>query len=197
MLRVRLAWVSGGRSLEAVEPDASLVERHALALRDWYNAPENASMMDGSGVMSRDDVLGFWADLRASGGRGFLAFLDGELVGDADLRGVRAAAAEFALMVGSAEHKGRGLGRALAQMVHVFGFRDLGLERIYVPPRRDNVRVHALNAFVGYERDESAAARAFADSPDCETFSLSAATFRARHEGAWREVSTTSAEESA
>ncbi len=148
-------------------------------------------MMDGSGVMSRDDVLDFWGDLSAAGGRGFFAFLDGKLVGDADLRGLRNRTAEFALMIGDAKHKGRGIGRRLAQMIHVFGFRDLGLERIYVPPRRDNARVHALNAFLGYERDESDAARVFVDSPDCETFSLSAKAFRDRHGRPWREVATT------
>ncbi len=193
MSRVRLVWSRDGSVFEAVEPDVTLVERHAERLREWYNAPENASMMDGSGDMSREDVLDFWHELESSGGRGFFAFLDGELVGDADLRGLRGATAEFALMIGSAEHKGRGIGRVLAQMVHVFAFRDLALERLYVPPRRDNTRVHALNAFLGYERDDSSAARAFADSPECETYSLGTSTFRERHANAWREVTCGSA----
>ncbi len=188
MPRVRLAWNRGGHAFEAIEPDVELLERHADRLRDWYNAPENATMMDGSADMSREDVLDFWRDLRAAGGRGFLGFVDGVLVGDADIRGRRRKTAEFAVMIGGAEHKGRGIGRTISEMVHVFAFRELGLRRLYVPPRRDNVRVHALNAFLGYERDDSAAARAFADSPDCETYSLSAGTFRLGHAQAWREV---------
>ncbi|MCW5834871.1 MAG: GNAT family N-acetyltransferase [Labilithrix sp.] len=185
---LRLTWDREDRSFEAVEPDAALVARFADRLRDWYNAHDNASMMDGSGVMTRDDVVEFWRDLRASGGRGFLGFVDGRLVGDADLRSIGDGAAEFALMIGPAAEKGRGIGRTLASMIHVFAFRELGLERVFVPPRRDNHRVHALNAFLGYERDESPRARAFADGPDAETFSLAAATFRDKHRAAWREV---------
>jgi RimJ/RimL family protein N-acetyltransferase len=114
--------------------------------------------------------------------------MNGELVGDADVRGVRDGAAEFAIMIGAPAQQGRGLGRALASMVHVFAFRELGLDRLFVPPRRDNRRVHALNRFLGYERDDSAAARAYADGADSETYSISAATFRALHADAWEKV---------
>lgn len=188
MTRIRLLWAHDGHAFEAVEPDAALIDRHACQLCDWYNATENASMMDGSGTMTRADVVDFWRALRADGGRGFFAFVDGELVGDADVRGIDRGAAEFAIMIGSPERKGRGIGRAIARMVHVFAFRELRLDRLYVPPRRDNARVHALNAFLGYEPDESGVARAYADSPDCATFSLSRAGFRARHGDAWLEV---------
>ena len=169
MSHVRLVWSSGDRSFEAIEPDETLLERHADDLCSWYNAPENAQMMDGSGTMSRGDVVDFWRDLRRAGGRGFFGFCDGALVGDADLRAVRGRSAEFAVMIGAASRKGAGLGRALALMLHVFAFRDLRLERVYVPPRRDNHRVHALNAFLGYERDDGPEARGFVDGPDCET----------------------------
>lgn len=188
MARTRLVWHRGGRRFEALEPDDALVARHASVLRDWYNAAENASMMDGSGTMTDADVIAFWRELRAEGGRGFLAFADGVLVGDADLRGVTATSAEFAIMIGDAAQKGLGIGRTLATMVHVFAFRELGLRRIFVPPRRDNVRVHALNAFLGYERDDTPEARAYADGPDCETYSLDADTFHRLHREAWNAV---------
>ena len=184
---LRLTWDREDRSFEAVEPDVSLVARSAEQLRDWYNASENASMMDGSGEMSRGDVIEFWRELRAAGGRGFLAFVDGRLVGDADLRRIHDGAAEFALMIGPAAEKGRGIGRTLASMIHVFAFRELALTRVFVPPRRDNHRVRALNAYLGYELDESERARAFADGPDSETYSLAAEAFRAKHRAARRE----------
>jgi RimJ/RimL family protein N-acetyltransferase len=186
--RVRLAWSVAERSFEAIEPDPNLVLEHAAKLVGWYNAPANASMMESSGMMSHADVVDFWRELRRSGGRGFLGFMSGELVGDADVRGVRDGAAEFAIMIGASAQQGRGLGRALASMVHVFAFRELGLERLFVPPRRDNRRVHALNRFLGYERDNSAAARVYADGPDSETYSISASTFRALHPDAWERV---------
>lgn len=173
--------------MEAIEPDAVLVEQHASELCRWYNAHDNASMMGGSGPMSREDVLDFWRDLRNAGGRGFLGFADGVLVGDGDLRGIHDGRAEFAVMIGNASEKGRGLGRTLALMIHVFGFRDLGLERVFVSPRRDNRRVHALNAWLGYERDDGEEARAYADE-DSDPYSLSRERFLELHEAAWRDV---------
>lgn len=184
----RLTWNREGQRFDIVAPDSALVERHAEALLAWYNAPANASMMEGSGTMTRDDVLDFWATLQVDGGRGFFAFVDGRLVGDADLRGIEGGIGEFAIMIGETRDKGRGIGKTIARMVHVFAFRELGLERLYVPPRRDNAPVHALNAFLGYERDDSETARAFADSPHCDTYSLGAAAFRARHPDAWAGV---------
>ncbi len=192
MSRARLLWTAGGRSLSAIEPDAALVSVHASVLCGWYNAAENAAMMDGSGTMSTADVIEFWRELREDGGHGFLGFEGEELIGDADLRGLRTTEAgrvgEFAIMIGDPKAKGRGLGRTLATMIHVFAFRELGLVRIYVPPRRDNARVHALNAFLGYQRDESATAKTYADGPDCVTYSLDRETFRARHTEAWRSI---------
>jgi RimJ/RimL family protein N-acetyltransferase len=189
MSRVRLAWSREGRSFEALEPDADLVERHADTLRAWYNAAENASMMTGSGTMTREDVLDFWRGLREGAGRGFLSFVDGDLVGDMDIRNVRGRAGEFAIMIGAAATKGRGLGKVLGQMIHVHAFRDLDLERVYVCPRTDNTRVLRLEAFLGYAPDDSAEARVYgAGEVGCRTYSLSAAAFRERHAVAWRDV---------
>lgn len=186
---MRLGWTESDRSFEAVEPDAELVERHADALLLWYNSRENAAMMNGSGLMSRDDVVEFWRELREGGAHGFLAFVDGALVGDMDIRAIRGATGEFAIMIGDAESKGRGIGKTFARMIHVCAFRDLGLERLFVCPRRDNARVHALNAFLGYTRDDGEEARARSDlDPDSDMYSLGRDTFRGRHEDAWREV---------
>ena len=186
---MRLAWKQDGRSFEAIEPDAEAIERHADTLLLWYNARENAAMMNGSGTMSRADVVDFWRGLRHGGAHGFLSFIDGALAGDMDLRAVRGATAEFAIMIGDSANKGRGIGKALARMIHVFAFRDLGLERIFVSPRRDNGRVLALEAFLGYARDDGEEARERADDDSaCETYSLGRDEFRRRHEAAWREV---------
>ena len=188
----RLTWVRDGQRFDIVAPDHALVVLHADALLAWYNAPDNASMMEGSGAMTRDDVIEFWTTLQDGGGYGFLAFVDGRLVGDADVRGIEGSVGEFAIMIGDSRDKGRGIGKTIARMVHVFAYREIGLERLYVPPRRDNAPVHALNAFLGYERDDSPAARAFADSPHCDTYSMGAETFRRLHADAWAEVRPTS-----
>lgn len=186
---MRLVWQENGRSLEATEPDAALVERHAATLLAWYNARENAAMMNGSGAMTLADVLDFWRELREGRGRGFLSFAGGRLVGDMDLRAVRGATGEFAIMIGDDASKGRGLGKAFARMIHVFAFRDVGLERVFVSPRRDNTRVLALEAFLGYAPDDGPEARERADDdPDCATYSLARDVFRRLHDDAWREV---------
>lgn len=184
---VRLTWRRRGALLEAFEPDADTVAAHALLLRDWYNAPENASMMGGSGTMTAEDVVDFWRELREDGGRGFLSSVDGVLVGDMDLRHMKDGVAEFAIMIGAAR-KGEGLGKAFAAMLHTHAFRDLGVTRLFVPPKEANARVHALNDFLGYQRDDSPEARAYADEPDCVTSSLTAEAFRERHPDAWAEV---------
>lgn len=190
--RIELSWVKDGVSLVAVEPDEALVASHADRLTRWYNAPENASMMGGSGSMTDDDTREYWAELRANGGRGFLFFVGGVLTGDADLRSFGEAPlgafAEFAIMIGDSAQKGRGLGRALAEMVHVFAFRELGLARVYGQPKPENVRVRRMEAGIGYERDDGPIARSIADDDQSLTQSIGPDAFRERCGAAWREV---------
>lgn len=190
--RMELVWQpAGGPALLAVEPDDALVRAHAATLAGWYNARENASMMGGQTTLTADDVVDFWRELRSGGGRGFFSFADGALVGDMDLRTVDLArrTAEFAILVGARETKGRGLGGKFACMIHVFAFRELGLARTYGQPKRENERVQRLEARLGYERDDSPEAWAYADpGDDVLPASCSREAFAARCEDAWREV---------
>jgi RimJ/RimL family protein N-acetyltransferase len=160
--------------LRAVQPDARLVTAHAAQLCAWYNNMENAQMMGAGSTMTEADVRDFWADLDASGARGFLCFVGDRLVGDMDLRGkLSDGYAEFAIMVGDTRDKGQGLGLAFATMIHVFAFRELGLHRIYVTPKRENQRVQRLNRRLGYVPDASERARSFLDEGDTESESQS------------------------
>lgn len=190
--RTELLWdVPGGPSLRAVEPDDALVEAHAATLARWYNAAENASMLGGATDLAEADVVAFWRELRAAGGRGFLSFADGDLVGDMDLRTVDMGrrTAEFAILVGDAATKGRGLGGRLACMIHVFAFRELGLLRTYGQPKRANVRVQRLEARLGYARDDSPEAWAYADpGDDVLPASCAREAFEARCPDALRDV---------
>lgn len=192
---VALAFERGGRSFVAVELDDEALRSHASQLRDWYNAVENASMMGGATDTEDADVLAFVRDLRAAGGRWFLLTVDGAPVGDMDLRSVTERTAEFAIMIGDTDRKGQGLGATFATMLHVFAFRDLGLARIYVQPRRENVRVQRLELSLGYMPDDSPEARSHADDDDVVTMSIGSEEFRARHEDAWRSVTARSAEQ--
>lgn len=186
--RARLRWARGGNIFEALEPDATLVCEHASTLARWYNARDNASMMGGSGTMTPGDVVDFYRELADGGGRGFLSFADGALVGDMDLRSMRGDTAEFAVMIGDSARKGQGLGGVLASMIHVFAFRELGLARVYVQPRKENVVVQRLERRLGYEPDGSAEARSHADDDDSITMSISSEAFRAKNAEAWAEV---------
>lgn len=174
-----------GRSFVAAEVEGERLAQHVRRLRDWYNATENASMMGGATDTSDADVLAFVRGLRAAGGRWFLLTVDGEPVGDMDLRSVTERTAEFAIMIGDTHRKGQGLGATFATMLHVFAFRDLALARIYVQPRRENVRVQRLERSLGYVPDDSPEARSHADDDDVLTMSITAADFRARHADAW------------
>lgn len=189
--RVALAWHSHDPSLRAIEPDEALVRRHASTLAGWYNASENATMMGAGAVMSEDDVIDFWRELRQGGARGFLCFSGEALVGDMDLRGELARGhAEFAIMIGETREKGRGLGLAFATMIHVFAFRDLGLGRIYVTPKTENERVQRLNRRLGYVRDDGPLARSFLEPGDdeSESQSIGEAELRSALPAAWTEV---------
>jgi RimJ/RimL family protein N-acetyltransferase len=191
--RAVLVWERSGLRLVAVEPDDAMVREHATTLTRWYTDEENASMMGGSTTMTEEDTRAYWADLRAKGGRGFLYFVDGVLTGDSDLRSLGhdpavGRYAEFAIMIGEGASKGRGLGRALAEMVHVFAFRELGLARVYGQPKPENTRVRRLEASIGYVRDESPLARSLADDDAALTASVTPEAFRARCAAAWHEV---------
>ncbi len=186
--RVELSWTREGRIFRAVEPDETLVDAHAARLAGWYNLEPNASLMGNTVRMSEADVREFWADLRADGARAFLLFVDDALVGDADLRNVTSADAEFAIMIGALEQQGRGLGTALAAVVHVFAFRELALERIYVELKPENERVKRLDLRLGYAPDDSPAARALAEDDAAVTMSIGREVFRERNRDAWRAV---------
>lgn len=184
----RLRWRVDGCLYEAITADVGAVTPHAATLARWYNANENASMMGGSGTMTLDDVVSFYRELADGGGHGFLCFVDGELVGDMDLRSMRASSAEFAVMIGDSVRKGRGLGRTFATMIHVFAFRDLGLARVYVQPKKENVAVQRLERRLGYTLDDSPEARSHADDDDVITMSLTSAGFRETNPEAWNDV---------
>ncbi|MCA9587351.1 MAG: GNAT family N-acetyltransferase [Myxococcales bacterium] len=182
-----------GRRFELYEPSPADVDLHAATLAGWYNEPANVAMMEGSGVMDEADVAAFWQELRAAGGRGFFARVDGALVGDLDLRSVRGRTAELAIMIGERQRQGRGVGRVLAATLLVVAFRELGLEKVYAPSRRDNARMRAMAASLGFVDDESDEARALLDSDACTTQSVTASSFRALHADAWSAVRVDSA----
>jgi RimJ/RimL family protein N-acetyltransferase len=89
-------------------------------------------------------------------------------------------------MIGAPSAQGRGLGTRYALMVAVFGFRGLGLARIYASVVPANTASRRVFEKLGYVLDTSEAARGFADEPDDLVFAIDRAAFEARDVSAIR-----------
>ena len=114
---VRIEWTTDVGELVAVEPQLSDVVAHAGELAAGYNEPENARLMGHLEPFSEADVVDHYKSMLNEGARVFLLYLKGKLVGDADLRGMRDGAAEFAFMIAARNQQGRGLGTKFALML--------------------------------------------------------------------------------
>jgi RimJ/RimL family protein N-acetyltransferase len=170
-----------GRTLRAYEPTPQEVARAAPLLLAYYNDPHNRAMLAHEADLALVDVAEHYERITEGGGRAFLLEVDGGLVGDADLRGVAGDAGELAILVGARAVQGRGLGTSFGVMLHAFAFRALKLARVYASIIPANVPSLRLFQRLGYERDESPAARRTADAPDDVTLSLAAARFDELH----------------
>lgn len=177
----RIDWSSDVGQLAAVEPSPEELAAHAPALAVGYNDPANASLMGHTEPISADEVLEHYADMDEAGARQFLLFCDGELAGDADLRGFHDGAAEFAFMIAAVRQQGKGLGTRFALMIHALGFRELGLVKIYASVVPHNTASRRVFEKLGYVQDDSAEARAFADEPGDVVLAIDRATFAARN----------------
>ena len=61
-----------------------------------------------------------------------MLYVDGQLVGDADLRHIETDRAEFAIMIGARDTQGQGLGTLLSVLIHAFAFETLKLSAVYL-----------------------------------------------------------------
>jgi RimJ/RimL family protein N-acetyltransferase len=183
-----IAWVTPAGRLVAIEPRPDEVVRYAEVLAAAYNDPRNAPLLGHTEDVDPDDVVAHYADVAEAGGHNFLVFADGALAADADLRKVGGGAAEFAFMVASPAAQGKGLGTRVATMVHAFGFRRLGLARIYASIIPGNAASRRVFEKLGYQIDASPAARAYADEPGDITMGLDRAAFERSHAQAMAEI---------
>jgi hypothetical protein len=110
------------------------------------------------------------------------------LLGDADLRGVAGASAEFAILIGPRASQGRGLGTAFAILAHALAFRMLPLARLYVSIVPDNVASRRLFEKVGYQPDDGPAARATIDADSDLTLSITRQAFAVAHGAMLRDL---------
>jgi len=184
----QITWSTAGEQLVAIEPRPDEIVHHAAALAGAYNDPHNAPLLGHTEPVGADDVVAHYSDVAGAGGHNFLVLRERELVADADLRKVKGGAAEFAFLVTSPAVQGKGLGTRVAMMVHVFGFRSLGLDRIYASIIPANVASRRVFDKLGYRLDPSPAARAYADEPGDITMVIDRATFERSHARAMAEI---------
>ena len=184
----QITWMTPAGRLRAIEPRPDEVVRCAGVLAAAYNDPRNAPLLGHTEDVDEDDVVAHYADVARAGGHNFLVFVDGVLAADADLRKVGGGAAEFAFMVASPAAQGKGLGTRVATMVHAFGFRRLGLERIYASIIPGNAASRRVFDKLGYRVDDSAAARTYADDPGDITMAIDRTVFERRHAAAMAEI---------
>lgn len=184
MIATCLTWDTPAGRLEArrAEPDPG----QAAQLAAWYNEPHNRAMMSNTAELSADDVIDGWRALEAAGGRPFLLFRDGALVGDGDFRHVAEREAEFAIMVGPRDSQGKGLGTLLSILLHSYAFDTLNLEVCYLSIVPANVGGRRCYEKVGYVEDHSCPASRYAEEIDDVTMSLTRERFRALHADALR-----------
>ena len=187
MTRYILTW----NELTAFEPTPAEIAAHAATLSAGYNEPRNAELMGHTVAISPAEVVESYTESIAAGMSAFQLFEGGALAGDADLRGLRGGTAEFAFMIAAPAAQGKGLGTRFAQMIHAFGFRTLGLARIYASVVPHNTASRRVFEKLGYVVDDSAAAREYADEPGDVTLALDRATFERGYADALAQIQIT------
>jgi RimJ/RimL family protein N-acetyltransferase len=180
-VRWSVEWSGQSGLLRVVEPTPAEVAAVLTELAGYYNDPHNRTMMAHTMVMSPDDVREYYEALWADADRPMLLFLDGALVGDADLRGIQGGAAEFAIMLGARSLQGKGLGTSFGVMAHALAFQSGGLDRLYVSIVPNNRASLRLFEKLGYEVDDGAEAREYVDDDTDVTMSVTRARFEALH----------------
>jgi len=187
--RYCITWNTPGEPLLAIEPRGDEVVRHAATLAQAYSDPRNAPLLGHTEALDARDVVAHYASLERAGDHGFLVLgPGGELLGDADLRGLTDGAAEFAFLVAAVAAQGRGLGTRIALMLHAFAFNQLRLERVYASIVPHNVASRRVFDKLGYTLDTSPAARDFADDPADLTMVIDRATFERLHASPLAEI---------
>jgi len=176
----RVDWTTPAGELLVLEPRLDEVAEHVRILAAAYNDPHNAPLLGHEVKLSETEVLDHYESLLDQGAHPFLLYRDGELVGDGDIRGIRAFAGEFAFLIASPSTQGQGLGTKFATMIHTFAWAQLPVETLYASIVPENIASRRVFEKLGYVLDTSPAAMAYADDGDV-TMSIDRETFERLH----------------
>jgi len=168
--------------LVAFAPRLDEVRPHAAALAAAYSAPANAPLLGHAEPLDERDVLEHYERLLGGDARPFLLLRDGALAGDADLRHVTGASAEFAFLVADPAAQGQGLGTRFATMIHAFAFRELALAEVYASVIPANTASRRVFEKLGYLPDTRPV------DPGDVALAVTRAAFEERHAAALAEI---------
>jgi GNAT superfamily N-acetyltransferase len=149
--------------LRRIESHADLAPATALAraFGDW--ATERIEVDLGIVVPPEaDHPTSVLHDLIASGGRLYVAEIDGESVGVGDLKLLTSTTGEIKRMFVRTEARGLGVGRAIVEQLVADG-RELGCETLYLESASFMHSAHALYRSVGFVPSEPYPGREFED----------------------------------
>lgn len=186
--RFRVEWSGAQGVLAAVEPTLEEVRARARELAAAYNDPHNSQMIANTIEFSAADVVVNFEQMAQEGARQFFLYDGASFAGDADIRNIVGGAAELAILIAARPAQGKGLGTRFATLLHVFAFRGLGLERLYVTILPENAASRRLFEKLGYSIDASPEARAYADDPRDVSMSIQRGDFERSHPAAMAEV---------
>lgn len=126
--------------LRRVDPQRDLDDRHR-----WMNDPQVLKYLGTRGApLSRADV-GAYLEKVSKDATDTIEFAiethDGRHIGGTTLRGIERVArkAEFALVIGEADFRGRGYGAEVTRLMVDFAFETLNLNRVWLTVNVENI----------------------------------------------------------
>lgn len=134
---------------------AHISERYAA----WFNDPEVTRFNShGSRVMTLADVEAYVARVEDSESEAVFAMIakdKGVHVGNITLQKIDAAnkSAEYAIILGDKEYWGRGIAAEASKLLIEFGFKDLGLHRIWCGTSVANIPMQKLAERSGFTKE--------------------------------------------
>jgi RimJ/RimL family protein N-acetyltransferase len=133
----------------------------------WLNDPEIREGLGRATWATMAEETRWWEGLRRRRDEVSFAIRDeaGVLIGNCGLRNIHRwrRTAVLGLFIGEKTHWRRGYGREALTLLLAHAFRDLGLERVTLAVRKDNVRAVGLYRAAGFRVDSEGEEDLFRD----------------------------------
>jgi RimJ/RimL family protein N-acetyltransferase len=127
--------------------------------RDWFNDEEACRYNSHHRFPNYDeDMRAYYEETLRSHDHLVLAIVENETdkhIGNVSLQNIDhiARSAEFAIMIGAASARGKGIGKEAMSLIVSHGFKELNLHRIYLGTSDDNVGMQKLALSLGFREE--------------------------------------------